>query len=270
MSRESNNQKHINPTMLESNNETKPTESIKRDSIQETSISTESNKLESKKPNDTKNKDNIKLDSNGDEIIWESKRNAFGILSLCIFLFANIFFWCMSWLMIANHQYFIGIVSLSATSVLLFMYGKELTFKKAFLTKYGLIIYTIFNTKSYQYGDFVMKQSINRGIFLPMIDIVEVKISSTLYEAQYFIFPYGYNEWVSFDNTDFRHLCTEYTQNALESMDTKSRVDLFLKYYEHIEIISNEERNHNIFTIDFSPYMDEMKQYYQNNIKKDS
>lgn len=175
----------------------------------------------------------------------------------------------MSWLMIANHQYFIGIVSLSATSVLLFMYGKELTFKKAFLTKYGLIIYTIFNTKSYQYGDFVMKQSINRGIFLPMIDIVEVKISSTLYEAQYFIFPYGYNEWVSFDNTDFRHLCTEYTQNALESMDTKSRVDLFLKYYEHIEIISNEERNHNIFTIDFSPYMDEMKQYYQNNIKKD-
>ncbi len=59
-------------------------------------------------------------------------------------------------------------------------------------------------------------------------------------------------------------------KNALESMDTKSRVDLFLKYYEHIEIISNEERNHNIFTIDFSPYMDDMKQYYQNNIKKDS
>ncbi|MCI5785978.1 MAG: hypothetical protein MR025_00785, partial [Helicobacter trogontum] len=116
MSRESNNQKHINPTMLESNDETKPTESIKRDSMQETSISTESstlksNYLESKKPNDTKNKDNIKQDSSGDEIIWESKRNAFGILSLCIFLFANIFFWCMSWLMIANHQYFIGIVS---------------------------------------------------------------------------------------------------------------------------------------------------------------
>ena len=68
---QSNNQKHINPTMLESNNETKPTESIKRDSIQETSKSTESNKLESKKPTDTKNKDNIKLDSNGDEIIWQ-------------------------------------------------------------------------------------------------------------------------------------------------------------------------------------------------------
>ncbi|WP_158658981.1 hypothetical protein [Helicobacter trogontum] len=63
---QSNNQKHINPTMLESNNEAKPTESIKRDSIQETSISTES-----KKPTDTKNKDNIKLDSNGDEIVWQ-------------------------------------------------------------------------------------------------------------------------------------------------------------------------------------------------------
>ena len=83
MSRESNNQKHINPTMLESNNESKPTESIKRDSIQETSISTESNKLESKKPNDTKNKDNIKLDSNGDEIIWESKKSKIGLILYC-------------------------------------------------------------------------------------------------------------------------------------------------------------------------------------------
>lgn len=61
MSRESNKQDNINPAILESNNETKPTESIKLDSIQQTSISTESNKLESKKPNDTKNKDNIKL-----------------------------------------------------------------------------------------------------------------------------------------------------------------------------------------------------------------
>ncbi|WP_395148422.1 hypothetical protein [uncultured Helicobacter sp.] len=68
---QSNNQKHINPTMLKSNNETKPTESIKQDSIQETSINTESSKLESKKPTDTKNKDNIKLDSNGDEIMYE-------------------------------------------------------------------------------------------------------------------------------------------------------------------------------------------------------
>lgn len=72
--------------MLESNNETKPTESIKRDSIQETSINTESNKLESKKPTDTKNKDNIKLDSNGDEIIWELKQNI-TILFLLGYLF---------------------------------------------------------------------------------------------------------------------------------------------------------------------------------------
>lgn len=86
MSRESNKQENINPTMLKSNNETKPTESIKQDSIQETSISTESNKLESKKPNDTKNKDNIKLDSNGDEIIWELKQNI-TILFLLGYLF---------------------------------------------------------------------------------------------------------------------------------------------------------------------------------------
>ncbi|WP_244914824.1 hypothetical protein [Helicobacter equorum] len=68
---QSNNQKHINPAMLKSNNETKPTESIKQDSIQETSINTESSKLESKKPTDTKNKVSIKLDSHGDEIVYE-------------------------------------------------------------------------------------------------------------------------------------------------------------------------------------------------------
>ncbi|TLD82992.1 hypothetical protein LS81_006520, partial [Helicobacter trogontum] len=44
---QSNNQENINPTMLESNNETKPTESIKRDSIKQTSINIESTKLES-------------------------------------------------------------------------------------------------------------------------------------------------------------------------------------------------------------------------------
>lgn len=243
-----------------------------KENINENKQELESKDLESSTNTKEIKLDSIKLDSNGDEIVWESKRqiHTFGILSFYILLFANIFFWCMSWLMMGNHQYFIGIISLSATSIILFIYGKKLTFKKAFLTKYGLTIYTRFNTKSYQYGDFVMKQTLSRGVY-GITNLVEVTISSTLYEAQYFIFPYGYNEWASFDNTDFKHLCTGYTQNALETMDTKSRVALFLKYYEHIEIIFNEERNHNIFTIDFSPYMDEMKQYYQDNIeKKDS
>ena len=88
MSRESSKQENINPTILETNNTRKPTESIKLDSIQQTSINAESTKLESstlksnylesKRPNDTKNnetktKDNIKLDSNGDEIVYEVK-----------------------------------------------------------------------------------------------------------------------------------------------------------------------------------------------------
>ncbi|WP_394966525.1 hypothetical protein [uncultured Helicobacter sp.] len=39
-----------------------------------------------------KNAESKKLDSSGDEIIWESKRNAFGILSLCIFCLQIYFF----------------------------------------------------------------------------------------------------------------------------------------------------------------------------------
>ncbi|WP_395148425.1 hypothetical protein [uncultured Helicobacter sp.] len=65
----------------------------------ESNTNTKEITLDSKNNTETKNKSSknntesyIKLDSSGDEIIWESKRNAFGILSLCIFLFANIFF----------------------------------------------------------------------------------------------------------------------------------------------------------------------------------
>lgn len=74
------NKQELESKDLESSTNTKE---IKQDS---------KNNTETKNKNSKNNTESIKLDSSGDEIIWESKRNAFGILSLCIFLFANIFF----------------------------------------------------------------------------------------------------------------------------------------------------------------------------------
>ena len=154
MSRESSKQENINPTMLESNNETKPTESIKRDSIQETSINTESSKLESKKPNDTKNKDNIKLDSNGDEIVWEleKKINIFNALwswgILIIVLLAMLFVFTLLPL-----KYSLGFATflifvigvLAIIGIFCDFFYKTLNIKKIYATKDYLVIERLFN-----------------------------------------------------------------------------------------------------------------------------
>ena len=52
-------------------------------------------------------------------------------------------------------------------------------------------------------------------------------------------------------------------------MNLESKTKLFLKYYEHIRLLpDNQEYNRNIFTIDFSPYIKEMQKYYQTNKDK--
>lgn len=154
MSRESSKQENINPTILETNNTAKHTESIKRDSIQETSINTESSKLESKKPNDTKNKDNIKLDSNGDEIVWEleKKINIFNALwswgILIIVLLAVLFVFTLLPL-----KYSLGFATflifvigvLAIIGIFCDFFYKTLNIKKIYATKDYLVIERLFN-----------------------------------------------------------------------------------------------------------------------------
>ena len=67
--RESKNQENINTAILESTNKTTHLESKKLDSIKETTIHTESSKLKSKR--DSKNNNEVRFDSNGDEIVYE-------------------------------------------------------------------------------------------------------------------------------------------------------------------------------------------------------
>ena len=67
--RESKNQENINTAILESTNKTTHLESKKLDSIKETTIHTESSKLKSKR--DSKNNNEVRFDSHGDEIVYE-------------------------------------------------------------------------------------------------------------------------------------------------------------------------------------------------------
>lgn len=86
---------------------------------------------------------------------------------------------------------------------------------------------------------------------------------------KYFIMPMSTNELsgsILGDIATFSKICKQQTEATIQDMDIKSQVNLFLKYYKHIEIIFNKEGNHNVFTINFTPYIDKMKQYYQNKI----
>lgn len=74
------NKQELESKDLESSTNTKE---IKQDS---------KNNTETKNKNSKNNTESIKLDSSGDEIIWESKINAFGILSLCIFFVCKYIF----------------------------------------------------------------------------------------------------------------------------------------------------------------------------------
>ena len=61
--------------------------------INNKNLNTESKKIDYSKSN-YKNKDNIKLDSNGDEIVWEAKHN----LSWWDYImYSIVFFWVLLW-----------------------------------------------------------------------------------------------------------------------------------------------------------------------------
>ncbi|HEB7552917.1 TPA: hypothetical protein RZH74_001622, partial [Campylobacter coli] len=47
----------------------------------------------------------------------------------------------------------------------------------------------------------------------------------------------------------------------LETMNLEEKVNLYKLYQANIEIFFNQEIDHNVFIIDFSPYIQEIKTY---------
>ncbi|RDU59488.1 hypothetical protein CQA53_11415, partial [Helicobacter didelphidarum] len=213
-------------------------------------------------------KNKIQIDRS--QILWESKINLYATSKYRIFFFIIVkvailymFYWIFSAsfrLFQSNviYEYTLGMLTLLTGFVYIFVGGfiySTIDFKKMFLTKNGLILQTRFSGDIlYKYGQFIMYEENHFRIPQEVIAI------ESEYAKKYFIMPIPrpINSNVLHGNilgdiVTFSKICKQQTETAIKAMDTKSRVALFLKYYEHIEIIFNEERNHNIFTIDFSP-----------------
>ena len=220
-------------------------------------------------------KNKIKIDRS--QILWESKINLCATSKISLFLFVlvkvailYIFYWIfgVGFVLFQSgvmYEYILGIVTLLTSFVYIFLgvfIYSTIDLKKIFLTNNGLILHTRFSGDIvYKYGQFIMYE--DNYFRIPQ----EVIVIESKDIKKYFIMPMptnGLSGSILGNIVAFSEICKQQTEAAIQDMNIKSQVNLFLKYYEHIEIIFNKERNHNIFTIDFAPYMDKMKQYYQN------
>lgn len=196
-----------------------------------------------------------------DTILWKPKRKFYflAILQYAIYFGMAIFFCWFCWFVLLKESLWYFILALGLSIFFAFESYKALNFQSMLLTEKGLLVKTRFNGEIfYPYGKFVMSYSIAVGLrFFERITIHNPN------NKKEFLFPCGYDSLGNFENNQaFKELCTTYTQQALESMDTEKIVELYILYANNIEYIFNEERSNNVFTIDFSPHQELLKEYF--------
>ncbi|TLD84793.1 hypothetical protein [Helicobacter sp. MIT 05-5294] len=205
---------------------------------------------------------------NRDMIIWESEKKfcLVAILQYLIYFIVGILLSCFSWAILLQESFLYIILTIPLTLFFVYEIYKAINLKSAFLTQNGLLLQTrLKGTIFYPYGHFVIGFSLAVGIrYFERISVYGIN-----HKNIEFVFPCGYDSLGIFkNNKDFKQFCTHYTQNALETMNTKEKVMLYKLYRQNIEIIFNEERNHNVFTLDFKPYEEEIKKYFCNELRK--
>lgn len=202
----------------------------------------------------------IKQDENGGEVVWKSKRKFYllAILQYALYFGMAIFFCWFCWFVLLKESLWYLPLALGLSIFDVFEIYKALNFKSMYLTKKGLLLKTRFNGNIfYPYGSFAINSSIAVGIrFFERIEIHNIKYC----KEKSFIFPCGVDSFGSFQNNHmFKELCTNYTQQALETINLEEKVNLYKLYRLNIEYFFSEEINHNVFTIDFSPYKAEIE-----------
>ncbi|TLD82990.1 hypothetical protein [Helicobacter trogontum] len=206
------------------------------------------------------NKFNV-LDSESSSIIWKGKRKFYLITTLfyLIYLIFGIFISCFFWTGLLQKSFWYILIAIPLTLFSLYEVYKALNLKAVLLTQNGLLLKTLFNGDVfYPYGYFTAGSSLAIGIKY----FERVSVDNTNHSKMEFLFPYGYDSLGSFkNNQEFKALYTKHTNQALESLNLQDKVNLYKLYQSNIECIFDEERNHNIFTIDFSPYKAEIDTY---------
>ena len=136
--------------------------------------------------------------------------------------------------------------------------------KAMLLTNKGLELHTRFSggIVSYPYGTFTIKKNVERGTYgISASDIIT--IASTHQRGIMFYSPVQY---LGIDKSSA--ILSKHTQQALESIPIQDIAEIYLLYQDNIEYIFNETRNHNVFTIDFSPYKESLKKLFAKEIQE--
>ncbi|HEB7537195.1 TPA: hypothetical protein SB588_001731 [Campylobacter coli] len=198
---------------------------------------------------------------NNSTLPWKSKRKFYflAILQYIIYLALGLFVCWFCWFVLLKESLWYGFFAFGSLYYV-FELHRALNFKSIILTEQGLILkMRWFDTEIfYPYGSFTMSYDIAYGIrFFERIEIQNIK-----HIRKEFIFPCGVDSFGSFENNHtFKELCTKYTQKALETMNLEEKVNLYKLYRANIKIFFNQEIDHNVFIIDFSPYIQEIKTY---------
>lgn len=204
---------------------------------------------------------NSHFDKNGEEIIWQGKRkyHSVGVFQYMLYFIVGAFFMWFAWILVLDISLWFLIFAIIYNAFMLWQIYNASNFKSIHLTQQGLVLFTRFSGDIfYRYGDFVIRFDIPIGIRF----CEDITITNTKQQKRSFIFPCGYDSFGSFENNrDFKELCTKYTQQALESMDIIEKTNLYKIYTINIVIMFNEERNSNVFMIDFLPYKQEIEHY---------
>ena len=194
-------------------------------------------------------------------IIWHSQRQYYtiGIFQYVLYFILGIFICWFCWFVLLKESLWYGLLALTLSIFYYFEIYKAFNFKFMFLDNKGLSIQTrLSGNVFYPYGSFGICNSLAIGIrFFERVEIYNVN-----YHNKIFLFPCGYDSLGSFkNNQEFKELCTKHTNQSLQSMNLQEKANLYKLYHSNIEYIFNETRNHNVFTIDFSPYMAEIESY---------
>lgn len=202
-----------------------------------------------------------KYDKNGEEIIWEGKKkyHPAGVFQYMLYFIIGAFYMWFSWIMVLHISLWFLIFAISYNAFMLWQIYNIINFKSIHLTQKGLVLATRFSGDIfYLYGDFVIRFDIPIGIRF----CEDITITNTKQQNRTFPFPCGYDSFGSFENNQvFKEICTKHTQQALESMDIDKKAELYKIYTRNIYIIFNEERNSNVFMVDFLPYKQEIENY---------
>lgn len=193
-------------------------------------------------------------------ILWQSKRKIiyFSLFFYILYFVLGIFICWFCWFVLLRESLWYGLLATLLTIFFISEAYEALNLESITLTDKGLILKMKFNKKIfYPYGKFTI-QSVIRGL----IRFEEVLSFISNQNCKTFKMLNGYDAFGSFyNNQEFKELCTKHTNQALQSMNLQERANLYKLYQDNIEYIFNETRNHNVFTIDFSPYKAEIESY---------